>query len=161
MRNRKKILNFMKIVLYFFLIAVMALGVANNALAKEERLPVSVNATADDMVGRSLVYKIKEELRRSASMRLVDTDEKGVQLVIVTLPRDSDNPSLSTVYSAVWTLEYGDVYPAYIKSQVGYCGRDAVDSSAVTLVANTDKVYEDFKSMIKAAEEFKQKKTAK
>jgi hypothetical protein len=139
----------MKIGLPFFLIVTMALLFVQSAHAKEDRLPVSVDATADDMVGRRLVYKVKEELRRSASMRLVDSDETGIHLVLVTLPRDPDRPSLSTVFSAVWTVEYDSIYPAYITSMVGYCGSDTVESQAESLVAETDKVISDLKSVLK------------
>jgi len=121
-----------------------------NAHAKEDRFPVSVDATADDMVGRRLVYKVKEELKQSAAMCLVGSDEAGIHLVLVTLPRDPDNPSLSTVFSAVWTVEDDFIYPTYITSMVGYCGSDAVKSQAESLVAQTDKVISDLKSVLKA-----------
>jgi len=146
----------MKTGLCFILIAVLSLVLTNSAFAKEDRFPVSVNATADDIVGRRLVYKVKEEFRRSASMRLVDLDDAAVQLRLVTLPRDSDNPSLSTVYSAVWTLEDGDFYSFYVKSQVGYCGSDVLDSQAELLVAETDKAISDVMSMLKALWELQQ-----
>ncbi|UZJ42623.1 hypothetical protein OO006_06660 [Prosthecochloris sp. SCSIO W1101] len=140
----------MKTGLSFVLIVAMALLFVQSAHAKEDRFPVSVDATADDMVGRRLVYKVKEELRRSASMRLVDSDEAGMRLFLVTLPRFPDDPSLSTVFSAVWTLEHDFIYPVYITSVVGYCGGNIVESQAESLVAQTDKVISDLKSVLKA-----------
>jgi|APHig6443717817_1056837.scaffolds.fasta_scaffold228022_2 hypothetical protein len=141
----------MKTARRLFFTAILALALANSSLGKENRFPVSVAATANDIVGGRLAYKVKEEVRRSASMHLVDPDEAGVHLVLVTLPRDTNNPSFSTVYSAVWTLKHDELFPSYLNSQVGYCGSDAVDSQAESLVAETDKIISDLKSLFKTA----------
>jgi hypothetical protein len=65
-------------------------------------MPVYVEANAPDSVGNRLVYAIREGIRRSSAMTLVDREQDGfISLKIVTLNPDESNTSLRTVYSIV------------------------------------------------------------
>lgn len=143
----------------FKLVAALFLSFALTNVASaqtDDRIPVIVRATGDDIVGGRLVYKVKEEIRHSASMQLADPGDMGVELILVTLERDPDYPASATVYSAVWAFEYNDIYPAFITSQTGYCGSSRVDSQAESLVAETDKVIEELRATFEAIKSYQQ-----
>lgn len=102
---------------------------------------VSVEAYGDDMVGRSLVYEVKEEFRDSEAFNLVSSTDESIQVIISTMPKNKDNPSISTIYSVKWVYNVEDVsLPYYIDGTLGYCGSDVVESSARSIVASTDEL---------------------
>lgn len=124
------------------LLVLATLTVAGSAHAQpEDVLPIRVIDSADDMTGRTLVYRIKEEIRRSAGMRIAQGDENGIVMIISTLPKDRDHPNVATIYQVVWLLRVPDaILSYYLDDTFGYCGSDVVDSSARNLVASTDGV---------------------
>ena len=92
-----------------------------------------------DGVGSRLAYAIKQNLLRSASLKLVTTKKPGtVSLLITTL--DPNSNGNFTVYSAVWTVQTFHVTPVtmYLNSVVGSCGSSVVQTCADQLVAQTD-----------------------
>lgn len=105
-------------------------------------MPVYVQATAPDAVGNRLVYAIREGIRRSSAMRLVDREQDGfLSLRIVTLdPDESSSSSLRTVYSIVWITKTLHEPPVsmYLTNSVGVCGANMVLQCADNLVADTD-----------------------
>jgi hypothetical protein len=119
--------------LAFFLYAAPVVGQESGPT------DVSVESYADDMVGRSLVYEIKEEFRKSSGFNLSNSKEGTIKVVISTMPRHRDDPNISTLYSVTWTLSVEGVgLPYYLDGTLGYCGRDVVESSARSIVASTD-----------------------
>lgn len=124
--------------LAFFLYAAPVLGQENGPA------DVSVESYADDMVGRSLVYEIKEEFRNSSGFNLSSSEEGTIRVIVSTMPRYKDDPSISTIYSVKWTLSVdGGGLPYYLDGTLGYCGRDVVESSARSIVASTDELVSD------------------
>jgi len=102
-------------------------------------MPVEVEATADDPVGRQLVFRVKEAIRTSSSMELsFDESKARMQVHMVTLDQSRDSPGLSTAYSVVLTWNNPEQpFPFYLNQYTGYCGADRVKSCAEGIVANT------------------------
>lgn len=122
-----------------FTAGLSLLVVAGNALAQ---VKVYLDATARDMVGGRLAYSIKEGIRRSAAMKLVDREQDGfVRVNLVTLDPDKTGSSgIRTIYSVVWTTQTFHTTPVtmYLTNSVGICGSDRVSQCAESIVAKTD-----------------------
>lgn len=117
-------------------------------------MPVEVDATADDPVGRQLVFHVKENIRTSSSMKLsFDGSKARLQVHILTLDQSRDSPGISTAYSVVITWKIPDQpFPLYLTQYTGYCGADRVRSCAEGIVANTSEASDAFiKELVQGA----------
>jgi len=136
---------------------LLACATSFAAHAESTSLKVSIAATADDLVGGRLVYAIKEGVRRSAGMQLVNRVQDGlIQVKIVTLDPDKDNKSGSrTIYSVVWTLQtfHNPPVTMYLTNSVGFCGSARVAQCADGLVADTDAQVSEVRGWIESAME--------
>ena len=108
------------------------------------QMRVHVSSTAEDTVGNRLTFAIREGIRRSAAMTLVDREQDAFILVrIVTLDPDRNDTASSTrtIYSVVWTTKTLHDTPVemYLTSSVGLCGARRVAQCADGLVADTDR----------------------
>lgn len=112
---------------------------------------IHVTATAEDPIGKQLVYQLREALRASRGMRLVDDmNDSFVRIKIVTLDPDSRNGGgYQTVYSAVWTVRQFDRdAEIYWTNYVGTCGVNRVQSCATNLVSQTDEIATDVRRIL-------------
>ena len=125
------------------------------ALGQEQpaRASVYIHSSADDSIGRDLAYKIRETVRRSAGMTLADrANDARFILRLVTLDPDSKNsPGISTVYSAVYTMQTFHDSPVemYLTNVVGTCGRSRVDFCARSITAEIDEQAINLRRMLK------------
>jgi len=115
---------------------------------------VVVQSQASDMVGRRLVYAVKEEIRRSRGMNLVVSDQAGFKIVISTMPKYKDQPNASTIYSVYWLLETGENLPLLLNHTMGYAGTEVVDSSAQGIVASTDEVVSQIRQYVQSMSKY-------
>jgi hypothetical protein len=116
-----------------------------------EAVNVAVVSRADDIVGSSLVYEVKEKIRSSSGFRLVEKSRGVLMIIVNTMPKEEDNPSVSTIYSVDWVfMAEGNPLPYIIDSKMGYCGRDVVKSSARSIVASTDQVLSEFSDYMRS-----------
>ncbi len=132
-------------------LVVSILSIATMALAMD--VPVAVDATSADSVGKRLVYRIKEEINASSSMHVTLGDEAGLGLGIVTLEGDHSFGNYTT-YSVTWTwVNPEQLWPYYLTSSVGVCGTSRVDEVAEGLVADTQETWESlFKTIREVVE---------
>lgn len=116
----------------------------------EGQTAVYVSATADDSIGKQLVYKLRETLRASNGLKLVDDiNDSLVRLKIVTLDPDSARSGNQTVYSAVWTLrQFDSESETYYTNYVGTCGANRTQSCATGLVSQTDEIATDVRRVL-------------
>ena len=122
-------------------LVVSILSIATMALGMD--VPVAVDATSADSVGKRLMYRIKEEINASSSMHVTLGDEAGLGLGIVTLEGDHDSPGNYTTYSVTWTwVNPEQPWPYYLASSVGVCGTSRVDEVAEGIVADTQETWE-------------------
>ena len=123
--------------------------------------PVYLGATAEDSVGSRLVYAMKEKIRRSAGITLVDRDQDGrIKVQIVTLdPDNGEYAGRRTIYSVVWTAKTFHDTPVdmFLTNSVGLCGTSRVQECADGLVADTDSQAARIRTLIQNAVERTQK----
>lgn len=122
------------------------------------QVPVFVASAAPDAVGSRLVYAIKEGIRRSASMQLVDRSQDGrfiVEFVSLDPQRATANAGYQTVYSVVLVgLTFHSVpVPMYLTNFVGTCGSGRVPECADGVVASVDEQVSALRAIIKSGSE--------
>lgn len=125
-----------------FIVSATFLAASHLAFAQ---MPVHISAqTSDDLVGNRMVFALKEKIRRSAGMSLVDKEGSGVlTLRITTLDPDRKNKDSGnqTIYSVAWTVEsfHNPPMTIYLNSNVGLCGANRVQECADDFAADADK----------------------
>lgn len=110
------------------------------------QVSIRVDSSGDDIVGKRLVYNVKEELRESSAFKLLSTNAT-INMLIHTMDRFPDSPNVSTMYSVVW-LYTANNQRTYLDSTLGFAGADVVDQSAETIVANTDDLLEQLRRIL-------------
>lgn len=103
--------------------------------AAEAPISVHVSASAVDAVGRQFVDAVRQQLRASPDLTLVD-ESKGarIRLKIATLDPDN-NSARRTVYSVVVTVRPADRdVDVYSNNYVGLCGQARVQACARDIV---------------------------
>lgn len=136
-------------------LAVLILACPAHVLAQNSgSVDVAVQSQASDMVGRRLVYAVKEEIRRSRGLDLVVPDQSGFTVVISTMPKYEDQPNVSTMYSVYWLLDTGENLPFLLNHTMGYAGTQVVDSSAQSIVASTDEVVSQIRQYVRSMAQY-------
>ena len=116
-------------------------------------MPVYVESSAPDPVGKRLVYAIREGIRRSSSMSLEDREKDGfISVRVVTLNPDDGSTPVRTIYSVVWTTKTLHDTPVtmYLTNSVGLCGSAKVAECADGLVADTDEQASFVRSILRS-----------
>lgn len=123
-------------------------------VAGQAQTAVWVEATAPDMVGSRLVYAIKEGIRKSSGLRLVDRiEDSALRLHMTTLDPNQNqrNANYSTAYAIAYTGRTLQTPPvdAFITQLIGTCGADVVDQCAQSVLARTDQQAEFLRSVFR------------
>lgn len=127
----------------------------------EMDMPVRISSTADDTVGKRLVYAVQEGIEKSSSLHVTYDSELSIGLSIVTLEGDRDRPGNFTTYSVAWLWHNPEqLWPYYLTSSVGTCGSNRVESCAHGLVANTHSEAEKIFKLIKAYVDSQEKESS-
>lgn len=126
-----------------YVIASTLMMLATSVAAQEGRstVPVYVSAQCDqDIVGKRVAFKVKEGLRRSASMSLADRyPDSVITLSIVCQDPDANlNGVISRYAIQVTLLNPKGFYDYALTHGVNTCGANRVDSCADSLVADID-----------------------
>jgi hypothetical protein len=126
---------------------------AGTVYGQNFRHPVEIMETAPDTVGSRLAYQVKENIQKSASMRLTYEKEVRLQMFLVTLDPYANKPGagISTVYSVVyaWMNPQQPILmlgPIFMRQFVGTCGTSYLKECAEIITA---KAYEQFEVMFK------------
>lgn len=132
----------------------LALFLALTALvarAETVKMPVHVETTAEDTIGRQLAYQLRESIRSSGGLELVDTkDDAIIRIKIVTLDPDTNGSGYRTIYSLVWTIKQLDSgADIFWNNSVGICGQSRVSSCASDMAARTDEISIQMKEIIR------------
>lgn len=143
---------FMRLMTIVLLPALIPHAAAQQASAKAS---VYVQATAEDAVGKLLVYEVREVVRRSSGLALVDhdSDARLILRVVTFDPNRSESPGLSTIYSAVYTVHTFHETPVemYLTNVVGVCGSSRVESCARKMTATLDEQAVGLRTMLRNA----------
>lgn len=109
---------------------------------------VDGQADDNDITGENLIFKIKENIRSSEDMKLInDESEAEFQMKILTL--DPEKKGGYTTYSIVWIAKLLNGANAFLNHTVGICSSDRIDLIAMNLVAKTDKIINDAQKVIR------------
>jgi len=128
----------MRIVIGFFLLLLHSLVLAQAPM--DVHVESSVNS--NDRVGPRLVYVIREKLRESNGLRLIDDKNNAlIRLSIATLDPDinGNNAGERTAYSIAFTFRPPDRdVELFLTHSVGTCGRDRIEYCALGIVSQMD-----------------------
>lgn len=128
-------------------LVLTALTLPAMCLAQQTSVYIQSSANANDNIGTQLAYHLRESIRSSRGLRLVDAENKSaIQVRLVTLNPD-DNNSYQTVYSAVITTGFESL-KYYLTNYVGVCGRNMTRSCAEGLTANVDETATDLRKAL-------------
>jgi hypothetical protein len=131
----------------WLLVPLLLLCLSGGSAAQDIQTPesIAVSHTGEDRVGNALIYEYREEINSSSQMELEASAgaDNSVRLSLVTLDPDEGQrlEGTSTIYSATWTYLVTDgssTVELHLTSQVGFCGKDRVQSTARSLAAETD-----------------------
>ncbi len=110
---------------------------------------------SDDMIGSRLAYSIRETIRKSSGMKLVDrSEDASIYLHFLSInPDKRSNENYRTSYAVTWTVQTFHTPPVemYLTSSVGICGSDKVSSCAEGIAATTDEQAQKIRRWIRNA----------
>lgn len=117
--------------------ALAFLMVTPIAQAQTHNWAVMITMGGTSRMGKQLLYRVKEEIRKSSTLGLVDDqDETKIRVRLTTLP-DDPNDNVATVLTYAITMEIEDPLShrwVLWHSNVGVVGRDAIQSAAADLI---------------------------
>src|SRR5438046_6458762 len=114
-----------------------------DAQTVRQKVPVVIKATiaSDDMVGRQVVFELKEALRSSASFQLIDDPKYDIlhaflKMSLVTLRQSAGSTAIATatVYDSIEMPLNG----AYISASVHTCGSERAVGCARQMLSSMD-----------------------
>ena len=126
----------------FFFVSILILSVVN--CYSQNVIKIYVASAAEDPVGETLVYKVKEEFRKSKSFDLQLTDKGDPKFVLKLTSMDKfkgDNQSsgYETLFTIILMYDNGiksdGFRHSYLSSQIGFSGRKRIDEVATEIVA--------------------------
>lgn len=142
----------MRITIIVLIAVILSTNITYASENTNSKTAVLVDAQcSEDSVGTSLVYRIKEGIRRSESMYLETEYMKSyLQLLMVCLIPDSDNRGDFTQYSYTITLLNASGYYDYqVTFGVSNCGVNRVAGCAESRLANLDNAIDDIRKKIR------------
>lgn len=102
-----------------------------------EAANIMIQAKADDTVGQSIVYNLRNQIARSALHKLVYTrDDAGFIINIVTVAGTGGE----SAYSAVLIMPplNGKGFDLFVNSFAGICGSAATEACAASILSGMD-----------------------
>lgn len=124
----------------FLALLMLSLSLASAAQTK---FPVKVTHTGDDPVGTQYVYELREGIRASHGMKLVEKDymEGHIKVMLVSLEHDrSDAAASSAIAIAIaYDSRFTPLGGAHLTLLVQNCGRNRVTSCAKLILAEIDR----------------------
>lgn len=133
-------------------LCVLPFAFATFVTSASAQMLVHVTSSGVDPIGVRLAFAVREGIRRSAGMTLVDSrDDRLLGVHLVTMDPTKNDEGLNTVYSLVWTLRTLDDRPVhiYLTSKIGACGATVIAECAESIVADTDKHATDYRRMLR------------
>jgi len=124
---------------------LLVFTVPANSQSIDPPKQIFISHSGGDRVGELLAYELREEIKTSAQMNLVEVADvqKGVKLNLVTMdPREGERlEGNAAILSATWiyfAFDGKNEIKLYLTSTVGQVGEKQVESVARSLVSTTD-----------------------
>lgn len=138
---------------FLSLVLIILLGTfCHQTLLAEGKIPVEVTATSNDTVGKRLVFKIRDDIRRSATFEIISNQKvPKLKVALVTLDPEAQRNSAGsqgnwTVFSYVMVASGVYFEDIFLASGVGVCGLKKIQDVAQNMVAEIDKYTESFET---------------
>ena len=141
---------------YFFVGSLFLSGVS---YAQVEKMAVSVSHSGADSVGTQLAFAVREAIRASQGFKLIQPDDPGIQVRLITINPDDDSTASNwTVATVVLTMSnffpYDQKnpqswYPIYLTSHVMIVGRSKTDAQARSVLASVDAAIEKYRREVR------------
>lgn len=122
----------------------------------QKKTSISVSRSGTDVVGESLAYAVREELRKSQAFNLAQEKESLFNIELISLDMDiAAKSGASSAIAVTFTMsnlrphdskDPQTWYPLYLRGFVLLVGRNRVDQQARSIVASLDAAIEDLKS---------------
>lgn len=154
MKTTNKLLS--RVACVLILLLATSIGNDANAQAAQKKILISVSHSGEDVVGESMAYAVREELRKSQAFNVAPAKEALFDIQLISL--DTDLASKSGASSAIAvTFTMANLLPLnskdpqtwlslHLQSSVVIVGRNRVDQQARSIVASLDAAIEDLKS---------------
>jgi len=128
--------------------SVLTITLSLNTHAGPLAVYVPDNSCANDTVGHRIVYRVKEDLRRSTNMKAADQyQEAAITLRIVCLdPNPGQNGNSSQYSYSITLFNKSGYYDYFLTSGVGQCGSSRVSDCAESLMATIDSAVTELKT---------------
>jgi hypothetical protein len=119
------------------LVLMLVSVLAHGADAKYQ---ISVNHIGEDGLGRQLAYRIKEEVRKSATLDLVPGDDDAYfSLDIRTMAPNKDPDPMWTIYSLTYTVRDPRTGNwTHWNATLSYAGKDRIIDAASDVIVWVD-----------------------
>jgi hypothetical protein len=126
------------------IMAVCFVVVPQKVLA-QQKIPVVVIHDGNDSVGERLVYQVKEAVRRSAGFRLVQENEPGYRMRLITrdlnqITYKNSPVGIATIYAVTITIKPPGQPEVFLVSDMANCTTNRINEVAEILVRELDKV---------------------
>ena len=120
-----------------------------------QQIPISVEHSGNDSVGKKLAYYFKDLVHSSSSLYIAtdeDSDKPKINVLIQTMERQRDGnlSNLNSIYSVIWLWKRHEeeALPIYLTSTIGYCGTNVVKGCAEGLIVDTAELAEEMQELI-------------
>ena len=140
-------------------VVVLAFAITANAGVQQIKLPVAVLQSAEDPVGSSVAYLVKEELRRSEGYRLSAEKDALFQIRITSLDVSCEKGSgvstaLAITVTATNVLPLQEKQPQtwlpiFISDELRTVGKNRVADVARAIVADFDSEVEAYRNSMR------------
>lgn len=110
-------------------------------VASQAKYPVEVRHSGDDQVGVRYVFELREAIRASNSMRLVDqSNEPRIKVSVVTVDSDRNNTGVAAGIATTVVYDSMDIplNGAHMTTLVQVCGEQRVAGCARGLLSWID-----------------------
>lgn len=126
---------------YFCQLLVFGIFLVPFASAGQGRFPISVDHSGEDQVGQRYAFELKEAIRGSQGMNLVQADVMPqIRVVVVTIDDSMQNKGYASAIATTILYDSTEVPlgGAHLTTLVQTCGRDVVNTCARSLLAAID-----------------------
>lgn len=129
------------------LLALLILN-TRHLFPQNVKFPIEIRDNAEDRVGKSLVYLVKEGIKKSSDFRVTYDDSEIPRIILFFNSMDrykDENEGLATIYSVFWVISLNDggfLYYHFLDHTMGYVGSYHIEEASRTLIAKNSEVYE-------------------
>lgn len=114
------------------------------------KIPIAVIYKGSEAMGRKLAFALEKQMVKSGLFRIATkANEKQFRLTLLIQEEFPGRPTLSWIYSAIWTFSYQeDILPTYLQGKIGILAQVQVDGTAEDLAAHSFELGKKFNYLL-------------